>query len=178
MTAARLNAREMELRLAYYFGYRRNLVVPNVSWGLPNLRHEADLVVVYGSGWASEIEIKVSRSDLRRDTLKRKWRWINTASCGNEYFREFWMAVPPELADDPTIPEHAGILIVRRDHERGENWTWLKRVEVLRRPKRNPKARKLMPTEVACLQRLAYLRVWSMKEHLIRADERRKESKP
>ena len=59
---------EMECRLADYFGYRKNLIVPNVYWGLD--MHECDLLVLSQAGYATEIEIKISIADLRADAKK------------------------------------------------------------------------------------------------------------
>ena len=46
-----------------FFNYRANLIVPNISWGLG--LHECDLLVLTSSGYATEIEIKVSKADLK-----------------------------------------------------------------------------------------------------------------
>jgi hypothetical protein len=67
-----MKAIHVELAVASYFGIRRHLIVPNVSWGL-GLRHECDLLIVRESGFAAEVEIKVSKSDLKKDVEKRKW---------------------------------------------------------------------------------------------------------
>ena len=64
-------AAEIEVVVAQYFDPRRNVIVPNVWWGW-GLRHECDLVVMTKTGYAYEVEIKVSRSDLKAD-LKKRW---------------------------------------------------------------------------------------------------------
>jgi hypothetical protein len=58
-------AKEIELRIAYYFGNRSHIIVPNVSWGL--MMYECDLLVMPKSGHLYEVEIKVSKGDLIAD---------------------------------------------------------------------------------------------------------------
>jgi len=35
---------EMEIAISKYFGYRQNIIVPNISWGFMN--HESDIFIV------------------------------------------------------------------------------------------------------------------------------------
>ena len=51
------------------FNLRRNVVVPNVSWGL--LNYEADFVSMSRSGLLTEIEIKRSWYDFTKESLKK-----------------------------------------------------------------------------------------------------------
>ena len=60
----------MEIALARFINPRVNLVVPNVSWGFFN--HECDLISISKSGFATEYEIKVSKSDLKADKKKKQ----------------------------------------------------------------------------------------------------------
>ena len=59
---------EMEIALMRKFDVRRNIIVPNICWGM-NL-HECDLLSITKKGYATEIEIKVSKPDLRADRDK------------------------------------------------------------------------------------------------------------
>lgn len=52
-------AKEIEIAIARYFGIRQNAIVPNVSWGL-GFPYECDLLILRDSGFAIEIEIKIS----------------------------------------------------------------------------------------------------------------------
>jgi len=172
-----MTAREIECAVARCFGYRANLIVPNVSWGA-GLYYEADLLVVRPSGWIEEVEIKTSRSDLHRDRAKGKWR-LYCLKRGPELaldrfppttvhlIRRYWFALPAELADDASIPPFAGILGAERN-ECGDIV-----LHEIRRPKPNKDARKATVDEVTGLYRLAAMRVWTLKAHLIRAEERR-----
>ena len=91
-TPPKLTTQRMEVILAQHFGIRETIVVPNVSWGLIN--HEADLLVLKPSGWAEEVEIKISRSDLRRDLKKNRGR----GHMSSDLIWKLWFAVPAEMA--------------------------------------------------------------------------------
>jgi hypothetical protein len=119
----RVTSQDIEIAVADYFDYRRNLVVPNVSWGL-GLLYEADMVVLRPSGFAVEVEIKVTASDIKAD-LKKKHQHNSLL------FRELWFAVPEHLAGNENIPQHAGILSVKDS-----------RACVARRPKTKQAAQK------------------------------------
>ena len=68
----KLTAKQIEISIADYFCPRRNLVVPNVYWGL-NFVYELDILVVTQSNYAYEIEIKTTISDIKADKKKRKF---------------------------------------------------------------------------------------------------------
>jgi hypothetical protein len=156
----RLCARQVELAVAEHFRWRQNLVVPNVSWGLPGLHYEADLVVVYPSRWAIEVEVKVTRADIKADRNKRKWDSQHFECISRNLFKEFWIAVPLGLETCDAIPDFAGVLTV---DPRPDMMRWAR---LVRRPQRNKAARPLTPQQYQALQRLAYFRVWTMKQHL------------
>lgn len=151
----RLTTQQMELLLAQYFGTRINVIVPNVSWGL--LNHEADLVVLRKSGWAEEVEIKVSKSDLKRDLTKNRGRGHRSS----DLISKLWFAVPEALATMPEIPAHAGIISVAFNELRK---CWI--VQTVRGPKLNKRARKLSDKEVRQLLRLGMFRIWTLKDKL------------
>lgn len=147
-----VTAQDIEIAVAAHFDYRRNLIVPNVHWGL-GLPYEADLVVLRPSNWAIEVEIKVSGSDIRADL--KKLRQHDSA-----LFRELYFAVPEALVEHPAIPEHAGILSFSRTEDGHP------RLKVLRVPKRRPGARKWNQQTRETLYRLAAMRTWTLKRHL------------
>jgi len=147
-----MTAQQVEIAVAKHFGYRQNLIVPNVHWGL-NLPYEADLVVLRPSGWAIEVEIKVSAADIRADLKK-------TRQHDSNLFRELYFAVPERLSTNTNIPEHAGILSVY-EYKPG----WLK-VKMLRRSVLRKTATKWKPETRQKLCELAAMRIWSLKQHL------------
>lgn len=143
-------AQEVEIAVANYFCYRRNIIVPNISWGM-GLRYEADVVVLRPSDYAVEIEIKVSAADIKAD-LKKKYQHDSNLFC------ELWFAVPEELTEHPDIPKHAGVLSVGK----------LGRVKVIRKPKRNKAGKKWTQEQRGKLLHLASMRTWTLKQNLLR----------
>jgi hypothetical protein len=152
-------AQQIEIAVAKHFGYRQNLIVPNVYWGI-GLHYEADLVVLRPSDWAIEVEIKVSAADIKADLSKRRQHDSNL-------FCALYFAVPESLADNANIPAHAGILSVYWRDLRG----W--RVKKIRDATRRKTARKWTPETRRKLYELAAMRIWSLKEHLSNARERK-----
>lgn len=147
----------MEEKLARYFNPRQNIIVPNVSWGF--YIHECDLLVLRKSGHLLEIEIKVSKADLKKD-VEKSHEHIDYY----DRVRELWFAIPDYLQDCiEYIPERAGILILSKNHDWG---TYLNCKE-LRRPKINTKAKKLYENEKLALARLGTMRIWSLKRKII-----------
>ena len=96
---------EMEIALMSHFGIRRNIIVPNVFWGM--LPYEADLVILTKSNYATEIEIKISKADLKKDKEKRH-------NHDSDMFKYLYFAVPKELTEFALteIPGKAGLLEV------------------------------------------------------------------
>lgn len=68
MVDTNLTLEQIEIGIAQYFGYRQNIVVPNISWGM--LNHEADIIVLNKSGYLTEVEIKRSWADFLADFRK------------------------------------------------------------------------------------------------------------
>jgi hypothetical protein len=164
----RMTAQDIEIAVARHFGYRQNLVVPNVSWGW-NLHHEADMIVLRPSGLIDEVEIKGSAADIRRDLNKRDQHWDDTRVA------RVWFAVPEAIAGCPHIPARAGILAVLRGTYKREwiQWkpgdaTWTDRLEVRRPAQVTPKAsrRYVNAAERIKLAELGAMRIWDLKAAL------------
>lgn len=79
---------------------------------------EADLVSVTGAGFAHEYEVKISRSDFRTDAKKLKHQRLLKA---DRYKKDptsvqFWYVVPAGLVSVDEVPQHAGLLEIRRGY--------------------------------------------------------------
>ena len=147
---------EVEEAVARHFGYRQNIIVPNISWGF--YIHECDLLVVRKSGHVLEVEIKVSKADLIKDQKKGHGHVDR-----HERIREFWFAIPEYMENCiESIPERAGILLVYMNE-----WNHHYCCKTLRSPKINTKARKLEENEVLMVARLGTMRIWGLKRKLI-----------
>lgn len=139
---------ELEVALARHFDTRRNIIVPNVSYGL-DFNHEIDLLVVSGSGYATEVEIKVSRQDLKRDLQKR-------VGHGGARIKAVYFAMPSSLATAGLefVPKWAGILVVTSEG----------RVFEIVKPKINRDAKPLDDEDIRRAMRGVILRFWNVKE--------------
>jgi len=160
----KLTTPEMEQRLAEYFDYRRYLIVPNLSWGIGI--HECDLAIVTDSNYLWEVEIKVSKADLRKDADKRHQHIDYRRRIKRLYF-----AVPSYLAEDclELSPERSGVISVHPDKHK---------VEIVRKPLDDRDAVKLSEAEVAKIARLGALRIWSLQQRLFEARRRIDELRP
>lgn len=148
-----MHAGDIELVLANHFGYRHNLIVPNVSWGIFH-HQEVDVLILRPSGYAVEIEIKVSVSDVKRDLDKHH-------AHNSRLVRQTWFAMPDTIANKatPMIPDRFGVLAVYQDG----------RVRTLRVAKVNKDACKWTTERIAKLHELAAMRIWTLKEALYSA---------
>ena len=159
MTTPKYRADEVEIMVARHFNPRINLIVPNVSWGL-GLRHECDMLILRPSGYAVEIEIKVDVYDLRKDKDKRKWIWD-----ANKIIKQTYFAVPKELESEiENIPAGCGFITVECGHEYYTQQT----VDVVKPAKVNRFAERLDEKKILKLHRLAAMRIWGLKEKLIK----------
>ena len=148
---------EMELVLSDHFGTRRNLIIPNVYWSFFN--HEVDLLVLTPAGYAWEIEIKVSKADLKKDALK----WHNHS---DRKIKALWFALPEYLMDCVEfIPERAGIIKVTSDFAGNLN------CEKFRNPKLNG-SYKFSDKQRQNLTRLAALRIWTLKRRILKLSKK------
>lgn len=139
------------------FDFRRNVSVPNVSWGW-GLSHEADLVCVTLSGTTSEIEVKVSMEDLRADKNK-------PYGHKSKKIKHLWFAIPNTLDEKEAlreIPERAGLVVVSMRRISNGKMKYFTRVS--RRPRVN-KAEYVKPDveQINRLLRLGVMRMWSDK---------------
>lgn len=113
---------DLEIAMIKASHIRRNIVVPNVSWGMVTdngTLHECDIVVLTPCGYATEIEIKISKGDLLQDMNKRHCHKHNL-------IRKFYYAVPEKLKQIAldVIPERAGLYVVSEIE--ATNYKWLK----------------------------------------------------
>lgn len=152
-----MNARDIEIAVARFLGWRRLIIVPNVSWGL-GLGHEADLLVMWASGFCEEYEIKISLTDLRAERKKKHGH-------RSVYIRALWFAVPAFLTEDLSeFPERAGVVSVDAHG----------RCRVVRPARKDRQAQRLPEKMRWKLLHLGCMRIWSLKEALIHSDARRR----
>ena len=94
---------DIEIAVISHFSPRRNIVVPNVWWGM-GFSHECDVFVVTPAGVGTEIEIKTDKYDLINDKKKPHQH-------GSSKIRRLYFAITTDLMPFiEHIPEHAGII--------------------------------------------------------------------
>jgi len=144
---------EIEVKVASHFNYRQNIIVPNVSWGVS--LHECDLLIVRKSGYGIEVEIKVSKSDLKADAKKGHNHHDRLDRLSELYF-----AIPDYMKDCVEyIPERAGIILVSKfDTYYG--------LSILRSPQINKNRRKFTDKEMLKIAHLGTMRIWNLKRTL------------
>lgn len=145
----KVNAEYVETAIVNFYNPRTNLIIPNVSWGF--LNHEADLIIISSAGYLTEIEIKISVADCKKDLEKRHGHRSNKIK--NLYF-----AVPEYILDKclKHIPNRSGVYSIT---SRGF-------VEIIRKPISNTLSKKVTIEDRYKLARLGALRIWGLKRKL------------
>ncbi|MEM1191514.1 MAG: hypothetical protein AAGI72_23485 [Pseudomonadota bacterium] len=155
--------------------FRRDylVVVPNCHFA----SYEADLLAVSKNLRLVDVEIKISRSDLKADAKKGKWqggdRWefcdqekrhVRAGTWSTDWPPRIWKhyyAMPAEIWKDELFEclpsEKSGVLLLRHD-----GMHFICRVHRPAKPQRN--AATLTNEEVVNVARLASLRMWSVIE--------------
>jgi hypothetical protein len=153
---------EMEIAIAQFYEYRRNIIVPNISWGIGI--HECDILVIRSTGYCLEIEIKRSKSDTIAD-LKKEHHHKDGRISGLLY------AFPDELIEScrDLIPENAGILSIYRD-KRSKKF----KAKLIKKEKRNINCRKLDTKEMLRIAHLGTMRIYSLKEKIVKMENCKK----
>ncbi len=142
---------EMEIKLMEKL-WSKGILVPNIWWGM-GLRYEADLVCLSRSNYATEIEIKRTKSDLKADKKKR-------FQHNSNLFKYLYFAVPSEMKDFALehIPERAGLYVVK------PKW-----VEKVREAKKNSSCVKWTDKQRQKLMYLGTMRILGLKKNLLKA---------
>lgn len=164
------NERAIARLLATEFFQRKYLVmVPNCNW----TGHECDVLAVTENLRIIDIEIKISRSDLKADAKKDKWwirHWGHWNPAAGAYTsppptprthpRKVWKhyyCLPRDIWKDElldSMPSKAsGVLLVYEN--RGRLF-----YEVKRRATPDKNADRIKPEDAVNLARLASLRMW------------------
>lgn len=153
---------EMALTAAFApFDRRRYLCVPNVSYGL-GLLHECDLLCMSAAGYLTEVEIKVSVSDLKRDADKGHGH-------RSGIIKALWFAGPARmtLALLDYAPAGAGIVVVC-DSAYAHAPTWVGKCVVVWPARPRAGAQAVTAHRRYQLARLGCLRYWDARAEVER----------
>lgn len=150
-------------------------VVPNCSW----TGNECDLLVVTENLRIIDVEIKISRADLKADAGKNKWRhgfdaeldggygnWGKHTPRKREWPNKVWKhyyAMPREIWDDKlfeSMPtQNSGVILLWQQD--GKIWPMVKRIA---KPCRD--AQPISAVNAIDIARLASLRMWDAQQKL------------
>ena len=151
---------DIEVAIAKYYGVRQHIIVPNISWGF-HWMHECDMFIVTKAGIATEVEIKISKADLLKDFNKGH---NHKDRAGRITY--FYYAMPETLYEKvkDLIPPEAGILTCERGSWEGASAY----IREKRKPEKRKDTRKLTPEEQLKIAWLGTMRIWSLKEKIIK----------
>ena len=152
MLERKIDSLDIELAVANLFNYRVNLIVPNVSWGM--FIHECDLLIISRDNYATEVEIKISKSDLKADQKKKH-------EHNSRKIKYLYFAIPDYLYEyKDLIPERAGIITVYWYEHFGRF------LAVRRRKPQKYSNYKMSERERYDVARLGTMRIWTLKRKL------------
>ncbi len=147
----KLHSGHIELAVVSLLNYRVYTIVPNISHGLLGL-HEADLLCYNGK--FTEVEIKISASDLKADFKKKHGHH-------HKYISRLIYAMPLNLCEkySDLIPKENGIIAV--------SWNGFRYVARHYRQARHKKIQ-YEPSDqfISDFMRLGCMRIWSLKQKL------------
>lgn len=118
------------------------------------VNHECDMLIVTKNCYLTEVEIKISLSDLKADFKKKHQH-------KDENIKNFYYAFPEEMKEKAIklIPEKVGILIAVKKHlNSGYEY---REIECYRKPKINKEAKPINDIVLSRIYRLGYLRYWN-----------------
>ena len=147
----------MELAVVELLNFRVYTIVPNVSWGL-GLGHECDLLAMDGNRKFTEIEIKISKSDLKRDFDKGHGH-------KSKYISRLVFAVPETMLEyaEKLIPDDAGLIGVEWVAKYGGQFKarWV-------RKKKHKQTSKVPDSIILKFMELRCMRIWTLKQKLLK----------
>jgi len=159
---------------------RKLLIVPNCNW----TGNECDLLAVTNDLRLVDIEIKVSRIDLKADAKKEKWwhhgvgtvvdgKWVQPPRTALQWPRRIWKhyyCLPSAIWKDElldAIPASSGVLLVE-----GDGGTREALIRSLRRATACRDAKPIDARDAVAIARLAGLRMWDAYASVERANAR------
>ena len=160
-----MTTHKMESLIYTYFKNGSLVIVPKVSdnnWWLDTeadpmiwkniVNHECDMLIVTKKCYLTEVEIKISLSDLKADFKKKHQH-------KDENIKNFYYASPEEMKEKALelIPKECGILIAVEKKCGISHRT----IECYRKPQINKEAKPINDIVLSRIYRLGYLRYWN-----------------
>jgi hypothetical protein len=159
-----MKSSDIELAIWLHWGRVKNKVLcHNVSWGMFN--HECDVLVLEKDNSFTEIEIKVSKADVKKDLTKGHGH-------NDKRIHKLYFAIPEELYRPDVIeliPERAGIMVVSKQTVTSWNGTTKTKTEIQIKRKPVPTKEKHIATPEQ-IRKLAYLQQFRFWKERTRAN--------
>lgn len=187
MLDTNLTIEQIQARLAEidHFNKRRNIVVPNVSWGL--LSYEADLVSLSKSGYLTEVEIKRSWEDFQKDFKKDHkhddprvayFYYCVPKSIACRVLHTLYVVEPSEnnfrkykiTGIKDGVPANVGLISYDNHDWQGNECDWIG-IDFVTMAGRRKWARKLTDQEQLKLAHLGCMRLWDLKKKIAKLQE-------
>ena len=158
-----MTTHKMESLIYTYFESGSLVIVPKISgnnWWFDSetmlwkniVNHECDMLIVTKNHYLTEVEIKISLSDLKADFKKKHQH-------KDKNIKNFYYAFPEEMKEKALklIPKECGILIAVKK----ECGIPYRKIECCRKPKINKEAKPINDIVLSRIYRLGYLRYWN-----------------
>ena len=144
-----------EIQVALYHHFKGCYCIDNFFIPYKYKRYEVDFLALRETGYAVEVEIKRSLTDVKKDLKKFH-------NHDSELISEVYFAMPKDIIkkSEAFIPEYAGIIEVE------ELWGDY-HTKVLRKPKRNKLCRKWTQKEIDDFFRYSNYHIWNAKKKII-----------
>lgn len=165
-----MTTKELEYAINKHYSESSKIITTNLTKNSAVVSHECDVVVVTKSYYLLEFELKITKSDLKKDFQKK-----HSHECDN--IKKTFFVVPKELEDCiELIPERFGVIIVNKKTRIDKSGkiplekTYYP-LRIIREAQTNKKAKKLTNENFIKICGLASMRYWTAKENELKRDE-------
>ncbi|UPO98387.1 hypothetical protein MKD34_12190 (plasmid) [Cetobacterium somerae] len=165
-----MTTKELEYAINKHYFNSAKIITTKLSRNSGVVSHECDVVVVTNSYYLIEFELKISKSDLKKDFQKK-----HSHECDN--IKKTFYVIPEKLEDCiELIPERFGIIIVNKKIQIDKSGkiplekTYYP-LRIIREAQTNKKAKKITNDNFIKICTLASMRYWTTKENELKRDK-------
>lgn len=165
-----MTTKELEYAINKHYFNSAKIITTKLTRNSGVVSHECDVVVVTNSYYLIEFELKISKSDLKKDFQKK-----HSHECDN--IKKTFYVIPEKLEDCiELIPERFGIIIVNKKIQIDKNGkiplekTYYP-LRIIREAQTNKKAKKITNDNFIKICTLASMRYWTTKENELKRDK-------
>ncbi|WP_281700140.1 hypothetical protein [Cetobacterium somerae] len=165
-----MTTKELEYAINKHYFNSAKIITTKLTRNSGVVSHECDVVVVTNSYYLIEFELKISKSDLKKDFQKK-----HSHECDN--IKKTFYVIPEKLEDCiELIPERFGIIIVNKkiQIDKSDKIPLEKTyypLRIIREAQTNKKAKKITNDNFIKICTLASMRYWTTKENELKRDK-------